>query len=76
MQEVYQKEGKFLDTRVALCIHNIAFQGRFKSEIWPVLQLPDRLKPLFDFEDGIPRVCFCLLSMSLDVHPEVSMVLE
>eukprot|EP00884_Botryococcus_braunii_P016672 jgi/Botrbrau1/3689/Bobra.0008s0016.1 len=55
LKEIYQKQGRFLDTRVALCIHNIAFQGRFKPEIWPVLGLPDHSKPLFDFEDGIPR---------------------
>lgn len=31
VQDVYQPAGQFLDTKAALCIHNIAFQVHTRS---------------------------------------------
>lgn len=56
VKEVYQRNGKYTGLRTALCIHNIAFQGRFWDKDFDVLSLPGRVKSLFQFEDGYPRV--------------------
>lgn len=56
LKDVYQAEGKFTSTKTALCIHNIAFQGRFWSESFTNLGLPDSSKERFTFEDGFPKV--------------------
>ncbi len=61
LQGVYRPQGRFLSTKTALCIHNIAYQGRFRPDVWPHMGLPDNLKPLFSFEDGYPRVSSSLL---------------
>lgn len=56
LKTVYQPAGKFKSTKSALCVHNIAFQGRF----WPMpmseLGLPDFVKPAFEFTDGNSKV--------------------
>ena len=55
IKDVYQPAGKFLDTPVALCIHNIAFQGRFWPETFSSLGLPESSLGRFSFEDGYPQ---------------------
>lgn len=56
LKTVYKPQGKFTNTKAAICVHNIAFQGRF----WPVpmgdLGLPESCKSAFDFADGNPKV--------------------
>ena len=56
LKDVYQAEGKFTSTKTALCIHNIAFQGRFWSESFTDLGLPASSMERFTFEDGFPKV--------------------
>jgi len=52
----YQPEGQFTDAKCALCVHNIAFQGRFWPTEMSKLGLPESAKDAFFFEDGNPRV--------------------
>lgn len=42
--------------QVAMCIHNIAFQGRFWPDEFGSLGLPSDAKDLFSFSDGYPKV--------------------
>ena len=56
LKDVYQPAGKFLNTPVALCVHNIAFQGRFWPETFGDLGLPETSRERFTFEDGYPAV--------------------
>ncbi|CAL8469225.1 g8766 [Coccomyxa elongata] len=56
LKDVYQPAGQFLDTKAALCIHNIAFQGRFWRESFVDLGLPASTAAKFEFEDGYSRV--------------------
>jgi len=56
LKDVYQPSGQFTDAKVAFCIHNIAFQGRFWPESWDALHLPEISKEKFEFEDGYSKV--------------------
>ncbi|EIE21159.1 granule-bound starch synthase [Coccomyxa subellipsoidea C-169] len=56
LKDVYQPAGQFLDTKAALCIHNIAFQGRFWRESFADLGLPASSAAKFEFEDGYSRI--------------------
>jgi granule-bound starch synthase len=56
LKDVYQPAGRCLDTKCALTIHNIAFQGRFWESTWADLGLPEASKPRFEFSDGYPLV--------------------
>jgi granule-bound starch synthase len=56
LKDVYKPRGEFKDTKTALCVHNIAFQGRFWQDEFGQLGLPDSARPLFDFTDGYPKV--------------------
>lgn len=56
LEDVYRPAGKFVDTPVALCVHNIAFQGRFWPETFADLGLPESSLERFSFEDGYPMV--------------------
>ncbi|KAA3460022.1 granule-bound starch synthase 1, chloroplastic/amyloplastic-like isoform X1 [Gossypium australe] len=51
----YQSRGIYMNAKVAFCIHNIAYQGRFPFSDFSVLNLPDRFKSSFDFFDGYPK---------------------
>lgn len=42
--------------QTALCIHNIAFQGRFWPDEFAGLGLPPSSAELFEFTDGLPKV--------------------
>lgn len=44
--------GFFCHCKVAFCIHNIAYQGRFAFADFALLNLPDKFKSSFDFIDG------------------------
>lgn len=56
LKDVYQKRGEFKDTKVAMCIHNIAFQGRFWPDGFGELGLPREAVDKFTFNDGYPKV--------------------
>ncbi len=49
---MYQSRGIYRNAKVAFCIHNIAYQGRFAFSDFPLLNLPARFKGSFDFMDG------------------------
>ncbi|KAL9304178.1 hypothetical protein ACSQ67_021441 [Phaseolus vulgaris] len=52
LKTMYQSVGIFKNARVVLCIHNIAYQGRFAFTDYALLNLPDQFKSSFDFIDG------------------------
>lgn len=56
LKDVYQPSGRFVNTPAALCIHNIAFQGRFWPESFAQLGLPEASRARFAFEDGYPTI--------------------
>ena len=47
-----------LKWQVVLCIHNIAYQGRFAFDDFSKLGLPDEFKGSFDFIDGYSYIEF------------------
>jgi len=56
LKTVAHPAGKLLKTRSALCIHNIAFQGRFWPESLKGLGVPPEAFPAFSFTDGVPTI--------------------
>lgn len=48
----YKSKGLYKNAKVAFCIHNIAYQGRFAFQDFALLNLPDQFKSSFDFIDG------------------------
>jgi len=56
VKDVHRPAGRFTATKVALCCHNAAFQGRAWPETWEVLGLPASSRPLFEFADGVDKV--------------------
>lgn len=48
----YQSKGLFKNAKVAFCIHNMAYQGRFAPQDFSLLNLPDSFRSSFDFFDG------------------------
>jgi granule-bound starch synthase len=48
----YHPDGIYRDAKVAFCIHNISYQGRFALADFGELNLPNRFKSSFDFLDG------------------------
>ncbi|KHF99209.1 Granule-bound starch synthase 1, chloroplastic/amyloplastic [Gossypium arboreum] len=55
LKSMYQSRDIYMNAKVAFCIHNIAYQGRFPFSDFSVLNLPDRFKSSFDFFDGYPK---------------------
>ncbi|PQQ01838.1 granule-bound starch synthase [Prunus yedoensis var. nudiflora] len=51
----YQPKGIYKSAKVAFCIHNIAYQGRFAFADFALLNLPDEFKSSFDFIDGYDK---------------------
>ncbi|KAG8069500.1 hypothetical protein GUJ93_ZPchr0006g41416 [Zizania palustris] len=51
----YQPNGIYKSAKVAFCIHNISYQGRFAFEDFPSLNLSERFKSSFDFIDGYDK---------------------
>jgi hypothetical protein len=56
VKTVCQPRGENLSTKVALCVHNIAFQGRFWPTPMSALGLPEEAAHAFAFEDGRYRL--------------------
>ncbi|KAL6004133.1 hypothetical protein ACLOJK_004680 [Asimina triloba] len=52
LKSLYQVHGMYKNAKVAFCIHNIAYQGRFAFSDFSVLNLPDQFRSSFDFIDG------------------------
>ncbi|KAF8655153.1 hypothetical protein HU200_061290 [Digitaria exilis] len=52
LKAMYKPNGIYANAKVAFCIHNIAYQGRFAGADFEVLNLPDSFLPSFDFIDG------------------------
>ncbi|XP_047162427.1 granule-bound starch synthase 1, chloroplastic/amyloplastic-like [Vigna umbellata] len=52
LKSMYQNRGIYRNTKVAFCIHNIAYQGRHAFEDFPLLNLPNEYRSAFDFTDG------------------------
>ncbi|KAM7472355.1 hypothetical protein LguiA_010538 [Lonicera macranthoides] len=55
LKSMYQSKGMYLAAKVAFCIHNIAYQGRFAFADFRLLNLPDKFKSSFDFIDGYDK---------------------
>ncbi|XP_072986292.1 granule-bound starch synthase 1b, chloroplastic/amyloplastic-like [Typha latifolia] len=55
LKSVYQANGIYKKAKVAFCIHNIAYQGRFAFSDFDLLNLPDHFIPSFDFIDGYDK---------------------
>eukprot|EP00271_Cylindrocystis_brebissonii_P015915 TRINITY_DN38996_c0_g1_i1.p1 TRINITY_DN38996_c0_g1~~TRINITY_DN38996_c0_g1_i1.p1 ORF type:complete len:608 (+),score=124.37 TRINITY_DN38996_c0_g1_i1:53-1876(+) len=53
--KVQKKEGSFTNAKVAACLHNIAYQGRFAVGDFEYLNLPDEFLPSFAFDDGYDK---------------------
>eukprot|EP01024_Parvocaulis_polyphysoides_P027525 TRINITY_DN2493_c0_g1_i3.p1 TRINITY_DN2493_c0_g1~~TRINITY_DN2493_c0_g1_i3.p1 ORF type:complete len:626 (+),score=87.57 TRINITY_DN2493_c0_g1_i3:68-1879(+) len=56
LKHVYQPRGEFVNAKVAFCVHNIAFQGRFWRNDFASLNLPSTCEKMFEFEDGYSRI--------------------
>lgn len=55
LKSIYKPAGSFTNAKVAYCIHNIAYQGRFGFSDFSLLNLPDEFKSSFDFIDGYDK---------------------
>eukprot|EP00244_Chara_vulgaris_P011503 TRINITY_DN571_c0_g1_i6.p1 TRINITY_DN571_c0_g1~~TRINITY_DN571_c0_g1_i6.p1 ORF type:complete len:651 (+),score=146.63 TRINITY_DN571_c0_g1_i6:264-2216(+) len=55
LRSVYRPRGEFMDAKVAFCVHNIAYQGRFPPGDFDVLNLGEELRPSFNFWDGYAK---------------------
>ncbi|EYU30884.1 hypothetical protein ABFS82_08G215400 [Erythranthe guttata] len=55
LKSMYQSRGIYTDAKVAFCIHNIAYQGRFSFADFSLLNLPDQFRSSFDFIDGYEK---------------------
>nr|ACN40497.1 unknown [Picea sitchensis] len=55
LKSIYKPAGSFTNAKVAYCIHNIAYQGRFSFSDFSLLNLPDEFKSSFDFIDGYAK---------------------
>jgi|UniRef100_A0A2N9IDK8 granule-bound starch synthase len=55
LKTMYKPRGLYKNAKVAFCIHNIAYQGRFSFSDFSLLNLPDKFKSSFDFFDGYEK---------------------
>uniref|UniRef100_A0A2P2IPU1 Granule-bound starch synthase 1, chloroplastic/amyloplastic n=1 Tax=Rhizophora mucronata TaxID=61149 RepID=A0A2P2IPU1_RHIMU len=55
LKTMYQARGIYKSAKVAFCIHNIAYQGRFAFSDFSFLNLPDQFRGSFDFIDGYDK---------------------
>jgi len=56
LDTVYRPNGKYASAKAALCVHNIAFQGRFWPTEMSELGLPEHVADDFFFEDGNAKI--------------------
>ncbi|THU47948.1 hypothetical protein C4D60_Mb09t21060 [Musa balbisiana] len=55
LKSMYRSRGIYRNAKVALCIHNIVYQGRFASSDFALLNLPDEFKSSLGFTDGYDK---------------------
>lgn len=55
LKSEYKAAGHYLNAKVAFCVHNIAYQGRFAFADFDRLGLPDSFRGSFDFIDGYTK---------------------
>eukprot|EP00252_Welwitschia_mirabilis_P015878 TRINITY_DN35268_c0_g1_i1.p1 TRINITY_DN35268_c0_g1~~TRINITY_DN35268_c0_g1_i1.p1 ORF type:complete len:619 (-),score=116.49 TRINITY_DN35268_c0_g1_i1:310-2166(-) len=55
LKGIYKPAGSFLNAKVAFCIHNTAYQGRFAFSDFPLLNLPHQFRGSLDFVDGYDK---------------------
>ena len=55
LKSMYRSKGIYKNAKVAFCIHNIAYQGRFPFSDFKLLNLPEEFKGSFDFTDGYEK---------------------
>nr|AJA91185.1 granule-bound starch synthase [Codonopsis pilosula] len=55
LKTMYKSRGMYKNAKVAFCIHNIAYQGRFSFSDFSLLNLPDQVRSSFDFIDGYEK---------------------
>ncbi|XP_058105004.1 granule-bound starch synthase 1, chloroplastic/amyloplastic-like isoform X2 [Magnolia sinica] len=55
LKGVYKPNGFYKSAKVAFCIHNISYQGRYAFSDFSLLNLPDEFKSSFDFVDGYEK---------------------
>ncbi|KAI4352663.1 hypothetical protein L6164_006891 [Bauhinia variegata] len=55
LKSMYQSRGIYKNAKVAFCIHNIAYQGRFSFSDFSLFNLPNEFKSSFDFIDGYDK---------------------
>ncbi|KAM1087988.1 hypothetical protein ACFX2B_013324 [Malus domestica] len=55
LKAIYKPKGIYKTAKVAVCIHNIAYQGRFAFADFALLNLPNEFKSSFDFIDGYDK---------------------
>ncbi|KAK9713633.1 hypothetical protein RND81_06G041300 [Saponaria officinalis] len=55
LKSMYKSRGIYQNAKVAFCIHNIAYQGRFPFADFPLLNLPNEFRSSFDFIDGYDK---------------------
>jgi granule-bound starch synthase len=55
LKSMYKSRGIYKSAKVAFCIHNIAYQGRFGFSDFSLLNLPDEFKSSFEFIDGYEK---------------------
>ncbi|XP_050385519.1 granule-bound starch synthase 1, chloroplastic/amyloplastic-like [Argentina anserina] len=55
LKAIYKARGIYKNAKVAFCIHNIAYQGRFAFADFSLLNLPAAFKSSFDFIDGYDK---------------------
>ncbi|XP_078162199.1 granule-bound starch synthase 1, chloroplastic/amyloplastic-like isoform X1 [Carex rostrata] len=60
LKSMYQPHGIYANAKVAFCIHNIAYQGRYAFDDFSLLNLPDSFKRSFEFYDEYEVSCFGL----------------
>ncbi|KAG0564949.1 hypothetical protein KC19_8G152000 [Ceratodon purpureus] len=55
LKSEYKPSGQFQNAKVAFCVHNIAYQGRFAFADFDRLGLTDQFRSSFDFIDGYTK---------------------
>ncbi|XP_048127912.1 granule-bound starch synthase 1, chloroplastic/amyloplastic-like isoform X3 [Rhodamnia argentea] len=55
LKSMYKPRGIYKNAKVAFCIHNIAYQGRFAYADFSLLNLPNQFRASFDFIDGYDK---------------------
>jgi granule-bound starch synthase len=73
IKDVYQPRGQFKNAKVAFCIHNIAFQGRFWPESFKDMALPPASLDKLGFKDGYSKVFNEKTPLDDDAKPSESM---